>query len=42
LLKEAGLALMSLVVEQEVRHLAGEQHQQHEGRRVHRWGQEDG
>jgi hypothetical protein len=33
---------MSLVMEEEVRHLAGERHQQHEGRRVHRWGQEDG
>jgi putative transposase len=42
LLREAGLALMSLVMEEEVRHLAGERHQQHEGRRVHRWGQEDG
>jgi len=42
LLREAGLALMSLVMEEEVRHLAGERHQQHEGRRAHRWGQEDG
>src|ERR1700759_1982601 len=38
LLREAGLALMSLVMEEEVRHLAGERHQ----RRAHRWGQEDG
>ena len=38
LLREAGLALMSLVMEEEVRHLAGERHQQHEGRRAHRWG----
>jgi putative transposase len=42
LLREAGLALMSLVMEEEVRHLAGERHQQHEGRRTHRWGREDG
>jgi len=42
LLREAGLALMSLVMEEEVRHLAGERHQQHEGRRAHRWGREDG
>jgi transposase-like protein len=42
LLRETGLALMSLVMEEEVRHLAGERHQQHEGRRAHRWGQEDG
>jgi len=42
LLREAGLALMSLVMEEEGRHLAGERHQQHEERRAHRWGQEDG
>jgi transposase-like protein len=42
LLREAGLALMSLVMEEEVRHLAGERHQQHAGRRARRWGQEDG
>lgn len=42
LLREAGLALMSLVMEEEVRHLAGERHEQHEGRRAHRWGKEDG
>jgi putative transposase len=42
LLREAGLASMSLVMEEEVRHLAGERHQQHEGRRAHRWGREDG
>jgi hypothetical protein len=29
LLREAGLALMNLVMEEEVRHLAGERHQQH-------------
>lgn len=42
LLREAGLALMHTVMEEEVRHLAGERHQQHEGRRAHRWGQEKG
>jgi putative transposase len=42
LLREAGLALMKLVMEEEVRHLAGERHQQHAERRVHGWGQEDG
>jgi transposase-like protein len=42
LLREAGLSLMSLVMEEEVRHLAGERHEQHEGRLAHRWGQEDG
>ena len=42
LLRQAGLELMNLVMEEEVRHLAGERHQQHEGRRAHRWGKEDG
>ena len=42
LLREAGLALMSLVMEEEVRQVAGERHQQHAERRAHRWGQEDG
>ncbi len=42
LLRQAGLELMSLVMDEEVRHLAGERHQQHEGRRAHRWGKEDG
>ena len=42
LLREAGLALMGLVMEEEVRHVAGERHQQHAGRRAHRWGKEDG
>jgi len=42
LLREAGLALMNLVTEEEVRHLAGERHQQHPARRAHRWGKEDG
>src|SRR5947207_8679921 len=42
LLREAGLTLMSLVMEEEVRHFAGERHEQHEGRLAHRWGKEDG
>ena len=42
LLREAGLALMQTVMEEEVRHLAGERHQQHEQRRAHRWGKEKG
>jgi transposase-like protein len=42
LLRETGLALMQTVMEEEVRHLAGERHQQHEGRRAHRWGKENG
>lgn len=42
LLREAGLALMSMVMEEEVRYLAGEPHQQHEKRQAHRWGKEDG
>jgi len=42
LLREAGLALMSLVMEEEVRQLAGERHEQHSDRRAHRWGKEDG
>jgi len=42
LLREAGLALMHLVMDEEVKSLAGERHQQHEGRRARRWGKEDG
>jgi transposase-like protein len=42
LLRETGLALMQTVMEEEVRHLAGERHQQHDGRRAYRWGTEDG
>ena len=42
LLREAGLALMQLVMEEAVRRLSGERHQQHSGRHVHRWGKEDG
>jgi len=36
LLREAGLVLLQLVREEEVRRLAGERHQQHSGRRAHR------
>ncbi len=42
LLREAGMALMNLVMDEEVRHLAGERHEQRPDRRVHRWGKEDG
>jgi transposase-like protein len=42
LLREAGFALMNLVIEEEVRHLAGERHEQHPARRAHRWGKENG
>jgi transposase-like protein len=42
LLREAGLALMQTVMEEEVRQLAGERHQQHDGRKAHRWGTEKG
>jgi len=40
LLRETGLVLMQTVMEEEVRHLAGERHQQHQERRAHRWGNE--
>jgi putative transposase len=42
LLRQAGLELMHLVMDEEVKSLAGERHQQYEGRRAHRWGKEDG
>src|SRR5437764_12155768 len=42
LLRQTGLELMHLVMEEEVKSLAGERHQQHAGRRAHRWGKEDG
>ena len=42
LLRQAGLALMSLVMEEEVRHLAGERHEQRPDRHAHRWGKDDG
>jgi putative transposase len=42
LVRQAGLQLMQLVMEEEVRSLAGERHQQHEGRKAHRWGSEAG
>lgn len=42
LLRQAGLELMNLVMEEEVRQLAGERHQQHPERRAHRWGKEAG
>src|SRR5216683_2949722 len=42
LLRHAGLELMHLVMDEEVKSLAGERHQQHKQRRAHRWGKEDG
>src|ERR1700680_4463907 len=42
LMREAGVSWMSLVMEEEVRHLAGERHEQHPARRAHRWGKEAG
>jgi putative transposase len=42
LLRQAGLQLMNLVMQEEVKSLAGERHQQHQGRRAHRWGKQDG
>jgi len=42
LLRQAGLELMRLVMEEEVKSLAGERHQQHGQRRAHRWGKEEG
>ena len=42
LLRQAGLELMHLVMEEEVKSLAGERHQQHGQRRAHRWGKEEG
>jgi hypothetical protein len=41
-LRQAGLELMHLVMDEEVKSLAGERHQQHQGRRVQPWGKEDG
>jgi hypothetical protein len=32
---------MNLVMEEEVRHLAGERHEQRPDRRAHRWGKDD-
>ena len=42
LVRQTGLELMHLVMDEEVKSLAGERHQQHDGRRAHRWGKEDG
>jgi putative transposase len=42
LLREAGWALMSLVMEEEVRPVAGERNQPQEERRAPRGGKEDG
>jgi transposase-like protein len=42
LVRAAGLQLMQMVMEEEVKSLAGERHQQHDGRKAHRWGSEAG
>jgi len=42
LLRQTGLELMHLVMDEEVKALAGERHEQHPERRAHRWGKEDG
>ena len=42
LLRQTGLELMHLVMDEEVKSLAGERHQQHQQRRAHRWGNERG
>ena len=42
LLRQAGLELMKLVMDEEVRHLAGERYEQYDGRQAQRWGKEDG
>jgi hypothetical protein len=41
LLRQTGLELMHLVMDEEVKSLAGERNEQHHGRRAHRWGKED-
>lgn len=42
LVRQAGLQLMSLLMEEEVRQLAGERHQRQPERRANRWGKERG
>ena len=42
LVRQAGLQLMSLLMEEEVRTLAGERSQRRPGRKVNRWGKEQG
>ena len=42
LLRQAGLELMHLVMEEEVKSLAGERQEQHGEHRAHRWGKEAG
>jgi putative transposase len=42
LLRQTGLELMHLVMDEEVKSLARERHEQHPERRAHRWGKEDG
>lgn len=42
LLRQAGLQLMQLIMEEEVRSLAGDKHQPNPERTAHRWGTEQG
>ena len=42
LMREAGLTLMKLIMDEEVRQLTGERYQPHPDRPVRRWGNEDG
>jgi len=42
LVRQARLQLMHLVMEEEVKSLAGGRHQQHDGRKAHRWASEAG
>ena len=42
LIRQAGLQLMDLVMQQEVRQLAGERSQPQPQRQAHRWGSEQG
>src|SRR6266478_5386877 len=38
LLRQAGLELMHLVMDEEVKSIAGERHEQYADRQAHRWG----
>jgi putative transposase len=42
LMREAGLQMMQLIMEEEVRQLVGERHQPQPGRQAYRWGKERG
>jgi hypothetical protein len=42
LIRQAGVQLIGLVMEEEVRELVGERHQPHPERKANRWGKEKG